>query len=175
VILARSAKGEVEVFPLAENVHRQGILHTTTVPASVTPAVAAKAQAWARAVAEAMNYVGVMCLEFFVLDSGELVANEMAPRPHNSGHYTIEACETSQFEQQVRICVGDSLGPTALRFPVRMTNLLGDHWFPNGPDRAAVEPDWKRMVKEGKAVLHLYGKSEPRPGRKMGHITERLD
>lgn len=175
VILARSSKGEVAVFPLAENVHRQGILHTTTVPASVSPAVAEKAQSWARRVAEAMNYVGVMCLEFFVLDSGELVANEMAPRPHNSGHYTIEACETSQFEQQVRICVGDSLGPTALRFPVRMTNLLGDHWFPNGPDGAAVEPDWKRMVKEGKAVLHLYGKSEPRPGRKMGHITERLD
>jgi 5-(carboxyamino)imidazole ribonucleotide synthase len=175
VILARSASGEVAVFPLAENVHRNGILHTTTVPADVSPDIAQAAQDAAQSIAQAMQYVGVLCVEFFVLEDGQLVANEMAPRPHNSGHYSIEACETSQFEQQVRICTGMPLGNTDLRFPVRMTNLLGDLWFPNGSDGPVVTPNWPALTSGHDAVLHLYGKSDPRPGRKMGHITERID
>ncbi len=175
VILARSSSGEVAVFPLAENVHRNGILHTTTVPADVSPDIAHAAQDAAQSIAQAMQYVGVLCVEFFVLEDGQLVANEMAPRPHNSGHYTIEACETSQFEQQVRICTGMPLGNTGLRFPVRMTNLLGDLWFPNGSDGPVVTPNWPALTSGHDAVLHLYGKSDPRPGRKMGHITERID
>lgn len=174
VILARGADAEVAVFPLAENVHRSGILHTTTVPANVSEALAHQAQADAQAIAQAMEYVGVLCVEFFVLEDGQLVANEMAPRPHNSGHHSIEACETSQFEQQVRICTGMPLGSPGLRFPVRMTNLLGDLWFPSGSDGPVVTPDWSALTSGEQAVLHLYGKSEPRPGRKMGHITERL-
>ncbi|MGA1083805.1 MAG: ATP-grasp domain-containing protein, partial [Burkholderiaceae bacterium] len=106
---------------------------------------------------------------------GSLVANEMAPRPHNSGHYSIEACQTSQFEQQVRICTGQALGSTDLKFPVRMTNLLGDLWFPNGEAAGQVEPDWAAMTQTPGSSLHLYGKAQARPGRKMGHLTQRLD
>lgn len=171
VILARTASGELAIFPVGENVHRQGILDTTTVPAQISVALAEAARASAQRIAEAMDYVGVLCVEFFILRDGRLVANEMAPRPHNSGHYTIEACETSQFEQQVRICAGMPLGPTGLRFPVRMTNLLGDLWFPQGPQAEPVEPNWAMITAQPGACLHLYGKSSPRMGRKMGHLT----
>lgn len=173
VIVARDRHGHMATYPVAENVHQQGILHTTTVPADLSPHLQAQAQAAARQVAVAMDYVGVLCVEFFVLEGEQLVANELAPRPHNSGHYTIEACVTSQFEQQVRICADLPLGPTDLRFPARMTNILGDAWF---PDAAALvpspsEPDWSAWTREG-GVVHLYGKREPRRGRKMGHVTQ---
>jgi len=175
VIIARDRHGRLATYPVGENVHRHGILHTTTVPARISPVLESQAQAAAQRVVQAMDYVGVLCVEFFVLAGDRLVANEMAPRPHNSGHYTIEACTTSQFEQQVRICADLPLGATDLRFPVRMTNILGDAWFAGeGPEaQAPVEPDWSVWTRSG-GVVHLYGKREPRRGRKMGHLTEPL-
>jgi 5-(carboxyamino)imidazole ribonucleotide synthase len=172
VILARNATGEMAVFPLAENVHRHAILETTTVPARVSEAIAEQASQAAQRVAEAMGYVGVLGVEFFVLANGQLLVNEMAPRPHNSGHFSIEACATSQFAQQVRVCANIPLGPTTLKFPARMTNLLGDLWYPDGAAGAVVAPDFSRYTQAPGSVLHLYGKSEPRPGRKMGHVTQ---
>lgn len=171
VIIARDRQGEVVTYPVGENVHVHGILHTTTVPASVSPELAHAARHAAQQVVTAMEYVGVLCVEFFVLEGNRLVANEMAPRPHNSGHYSIEACVTSQFEQQVRICTGMPLGSTELKFPVRMTNVLGDAWFT--ASSTPQEPDWSEWTRQGAAV-HLYGKKEPRKGRKMGHITQPL-
>ncbi|NBT75776.1 MAG: 5-(carboxyamino)imidazole ribonucleotide synthase [Betaproteobacteria bacterium] len=178
VILARNERGETAVFPIGENEHRNGILHITTVPATLSDELTEMAKAQALRVADALEYVGVLCVEFFVAEvegRATLVANEMAPRPHNSGHYSIEACETSQFEQQVRICTQMPLGPVVLKFPVRMTNLLGDLWFPDGESQPPREPDWEQMAGHTGASLHLYGKSQPRMGRKMGHLTERLD
>lgn len=172
VVLARSAAGEMAVYPVAENVHRNAILDTTTVPAKVSAALADQACQAAHRIAEAMGYVGVLGVEFFVLADGQLFVNEMAPRPHNSGHYSIEACATSQFAQQVRICADIPLGPTTLKFPVRMTNLLGDLWYPQGASGPIQTPDFTRFTQEPGSVLHLYGKSEPRPGRKMGHVTQ---
>jgi 5-(carboxyamino)imidazole ribonucleotide synthase len=172
VILARSPSGEVAVFPVAENVHRRAVLDTSTVPAQIPEEIAQQACLSAQRIAETMRYVGVLGVEFFVLSDGQLLVNEMAPRPHNSGHFSIEACATSQFEQQVRICADIPLGPTTLKFPVRMTNLLGDLWFPKGPKGPVVEPDFAALSRDQGSVLHLYGKSEPRPGRKMGHITQ---
>ena len=172
VILARSAGGEMAVFPLAENVHRHAVLDTTTVPAQVSEVIAEQARQAAQRIAEAMDYVGVLGVEFFLLRDGQLLVNEMAPRPHNSGHFSIEACATSQFAQQVRVCANIPLGPTTLKFSARMTNLLGDLWFPKGPKGPVVEPDFAALTHEPGSVLHLYGKSEPRPGRKMGHITQ---
>ena len=175
VITARDRHGAMVTYPVGENVHRQGILHTTTVPAAISPSLESQAKAAAERVAQAMDYVGVLCVEFFVLEGDRLVANEMAPRPHNSGHYSIEACETSQFEQQVRICTDMPLGSPALQFPARMTNILGDAWFPDssGAEQSAREPDWSAWEKDG-GVVHLYGKREPRRGRKMGHVTQPL-
>ncbi len=180
VILARNPEGDCAVFPLAENRHVQGILDETDLPGDVPEAVAQAAQASALRIAQTLNYVGVLCVEFFITEAGELLANEMAPRPHNSGHATIEACTTSQFAQQARICAGLRLGPTDCREPHRMKNLLGDLWLSGDPAAAgqagaapepgATEPPWSRLVPEG-ATLHLYGKHSPRPGRKMGHIT----
>lgn len=167
VIIARDRHGAVVTYPVGENVHIDGILHTTTVPAQLSSHLECAAQQAAQQVVNAMQYVGVLCVEFFVLEGEVLVANEMAPRPHNSGHYSIEACVTSQFEQQVRICTDMPLGSTELKFPVRMTNVLGDAWFP-------VEPDWTEWTRQG-AFVHLYGKKEPRRGRKMGHITQPLN
>jgi 5-(carboxyamino)imidazole ribonucleotide synthase len=175
VIIARHADGSVAVFPVGENIHKAGILDTTTVPAQIDEPLATAARDAASRIAQAMGYVGVLCVEFFVLSDGGLVANEMAPRPHNSGHYSIEACVTSQFEQQVRICAGMPLGSTELKFPVRMTNLLGDLWFPNGEAAGVVEPDWAAMTAPAGSSLHLYGKAQARPARKMGHLTQRLD
>lgn len=173
VILARSADSDVEVFPVSENHHEGGILATSLMPARISGALQQQAREAAARVALSLNYVGVLCVEFFVTQGGQLLANEMSPRPHNSGHATVECCEVSQFEQQARVCAGLPLGSTALLSPSRMTNLLGDLWFAEGPDQPPREPDWAQIVPPG-GRLHLYGKSEARPGRKMGHITELL-
>jgi 5-(carboxyamino)imidazole ribonucleotide synthase len=171
VLCARGADGGSVVYPIAENVHRDGILFSTTVPGpNITPDCAAKAQAAALAMIAQLGYVGVLCIEFFVLQDGSLVVNEMAPRPHNSGHYTIDACVTSQFAQQVRTMACLPLGDVRQHSPAVMLNILGDLWFDGGADQAR-EPEWDRVLALPGANLHLYGKDEPRRGRKMGHIT----
>lgn len=164
VVLARGADGEMEVYPVGENVHRHGILHTTLVPGRVAPAVAERAIGMARTLAEDLDYVGVLAVEFFLTEDGELLINEMAPRPHNSGHYSLDACASSQFEQQVRALCGLPLGSPRLLSPAVMVNLLGDLWG-NG------EPDWSRLLAHPEVKLHLYGKHQARPGRKMGHFS----
>ena len=163
VVLARGLDGKTAAFPPGENVHRNGILHTTTVPARVSPALAAEARQVASAVAEKLGYVGVLGVELFV-SGGKLLVNELAPRPHNSGHWTQDAAVTDQFEQQVRAMCALPLGATDLLTPVAMVNLLGDLW-------AKGEPDWASVLAMPGVVLHLYGKAEPRPGRKMGHLN----
>lgn len=163
VILARNEAGESDCFPVAENIHRHGILHQTIVPARVEEHFAQSAQEAARLIADKLAFVGVMAVEFFVTKQGELLVNEMAPRTHNSGHYTIDACLTSQFEQQVRMVCDLPFGNSALHTPVVMTNLLGDVW---GADK----PDWASLLTQTENRLHLYGKHEARPGRKMGHF-----
>jgi len=164
VVLARGGNGETEFYPVGENVHRNGILHTTRVPGRVAPAVAELATGMARRVAEALDYVGVLAVEFFFTTDGELLINEMAPRPHNSGHFSLDACVTSQFEQQVRALCGLPLGSARLLTPVTMLNLLGDLW-------GETQPGWQEVFAHPEAKLHLYGKREARPGRKMGHIN----
>ncbi|HEX5819824.1 MAG TPA: 5-(carboxyamino)imidazole ribonucleotide synthase [Gemmatimonadales bacterium] len=164
VVLARGADGQVVAFPAGENVHRHGILHTTTVPARIAPALAAEAEQLAGSVAERLAYVGVLGVEMFVADGGRLFVNEIAPRPHNSGHYTIDACGIDQFELQVRAMTGLPLVAPRLLAPVCMVNVLGDSW-------AGGTPRWERALAMPGVRLHLYGKTEPRPGRKMGHLT----
>ena len=164
VIVVRTHDGATCVYPVSENIHRDGILHTSIAPARIAPAVAAEAQAIAQHIAAAMDYVGVLCVELFQLPDGKLAVNEIAPRPHNSGHFTIDACVTSQFEQQVRTLTGLPLGDTGLRSAAVMLNLLGDLWSQG-------EPDWSGLLAEPDVRLHLYGKDEPRAGRKMGHVT----
>jgi 5-(carboxyamino)imidazole ribonucleotide synthase len=163
-VVARSANGEVAVFPVAENIHTNHILDFSIVPARVAPAVIAAAEAMAREVAARIDLVGVLGVELFVTKSGEVLINELAPRTHNSGHYTLDACATSQFEQQARAICGLPLGSAALTSPVVMVNLLGDLWA-NG------EPRWELLHPHPEAKLHLYGKTEARVGRKMGHLT----
>ncbi|MCE9657452.1 MAG: 5-(carboxyamino)imidazole ribonucleotide synthase [Burkholderiales bacterium] len=171
VIVARGAHGEIVALPVQENIHRDGILAITRVPAlAVDAARQAEAVALARRVAESIGYVGVLCVELFVLAGGALVANEMAPRPHNSGHYSIDACDLSQFDLQVRAMTGAPLVTPRQHSPAVMLNLLGDLWFAGGT-AAAVEPPWERILALPGAHLHLYGKQEPRAGRKMGHLT----
>ncbi len=171
VLTARGADGASVVYPIAENVHRDGILFTTTVPGpNVSAQCAAKAQQAARVIVEELGYVGVLCIEFFVLTDGSLVVNEMAPRPHNSGHYTMDACVTSQFAQQVRAMARLPLGEVRQHSPAVMLNILGDIWFANGSD-TQIEPAWADLLALPGACLHLYGKEEARPGRKMGHVT----
>jgi 5-(carboxyamino)imidazole ribonucleotide synthase len=171
VLTARGADGQSVVYPIAENVHRDGILFTTTVPGpNVSDACAKKAQDAARAMVAQLGYVGVLCIEFFVLQDGSLVVNEMAPRPHNSGHYTIDACVTSQFAQQVRAMARLPLGTSRQHSPAVMLNILGDVWFDEGSD-AAREPAWDKVAALPGACIHLYGKEDPRRGRKMGHVT----
>ncbi|MBZ2207905.1 5-(carboxyamino)imidazole ribonucleotide synthase [Massilia soli] len=171
VLTARGADGESVVYPIAENVHRDGILFTTTVPGpNVSSACAAMAQDAARAIVSQLGYVGVLCIEFFVLDDGTLVVNEMAPRPHNSGHYTIDACVTSQFAQQVRAMARLPLGDVRQHSPAVMLNILGDIWF-DGDSDTAREPAWEQVLALPGACLHLYGKEQARRGRKMGHLT----
>ena len=165
VVVARGADGEAATFPVALNHHERHILDTTSSPAPVGPAVAQATRDLALSVAQALGTVGVLTVEFFLKADGDLVINELAPRPHNSGHLTIEAALTDQFEQQVRALCGLPLGPTALTSPAAMANLLGDLW-------QGGEPDWSRMFRLDPAVkLHLYGKRTPAPGRKMGHLT----
>ena len=171
VLTARGADGASVVYPIAENVHRGGILFTTTVPGpNVSSECAAKAQQAARVIVEELGYVGVLCIEFFVLTDGSLVVNEMAPRPHNSGHYTIDACVTSQFAQQVRAMARLPLGDVRQHSPAVMLNILGDIWFTDGADTPR-EPPWASLLALPGACLHLYGKEQARPGRKMGHVT----
>jgi len=171
VLTARGHDGASVVYPIAENVHRDGILFTTTVPGpNVSPACARQAQDAARAIVDQLGYVGVLCIEFFVLDDGTLVVNEMAPRPHNSGHYTIDACITSQFAQQVRAMARLPLGDVRQHSPSVMLNILGDVWFDGDNDNTR-EPAWDRVLALPGANLHLYGKDDPRRARKMGHVT----
>lgn len=169
VICARDAQGDIAVFPVGENTHRNGILAVTQVPAAISADLADRAREAARRIIDGLGYVGVLCVEFFVLSGNRLVANEMAPRPHNSGHYTIEACVASQFEQQVRICARRELGDVALKSPAVMLNVLGDSWFKSSD--LPVEPDWQAVRAQPNVFVHLYGKSEPRVGRKMAHVT----
>ena len=164
VILARGADGSVAVYPPAENVHRNGILHSTVVPARIGAALAREAADLAAGVAASLEYVGVMGVELFVANGSRLYVNELAPRPHNSGHYTLDAAVTDQFEQQLRAMCGLPLGTTRLLSPVAMINLLGNLW-------TSGEPHWDRVLGLPGVRLHLYGKAEPRPGRKMGHLT----
>jgi 5-(carboxyamino)imidazole ribonucleotide synthase len=163
VVVARSDTGACVAYPVAENMHANGILDVSIVPGRIAPTLAMQAQEATRAVAEQLGYLGVMCVEFFVV-GGTLLANEIAPRPHNSGHYTIDACITSQFEQQARIMARLPLGSTAIHGPSVMVNLLGESW-------AGGEPQWEKLLEHPGAKLHLYGKRDARQGRKMGHFT----
>ncbi len=171
VLVARGRDGQVVHFPLQQNLHRDGILAVTTVPApSVSAEVSQQAYESAHKIASSMGYVGVLCVEFFVLQDGRIVANEMAPRPHNSGHHTIDACDVSQFELQVRAMTGLPLVEPQLHSPCHMLNLLGNLWFPSG-SATQQEPDWAAVLALPGTHLHLYGKTEARKGRKMGHLT----
>src|SRR5450830_926313 len=171
VLVARGADGAAVVYPIAENVHRDGILFTTTVPSDhVSDVVAKKAQDAALAIIAKLDYVGVLCIEFFVLTDDSLVVNEMAPRPHNSGHYTIDACITSQFEQQARAMARLPLGDVRQHSPAVMLNILGDVWYEGDNDEMR-EPAWDKILALPGAHLHLYGKAQARRARKMGHIT----
>jgi 5-(carboxyamino)imidazole ribonucleotide synthase len=163
VVLARTDSGECRNWPVGENLHANGILDTTRVPADLPAALQQRATETATRIADALGYVGVMAVEFFVTSAGALLVNEIAPRPHNSGHYTLDACVTDQFEQQVRALCGLPLGDTRLLSPVVMVNLLGDVW--------ATGPDWLALLRHPGIKLHLYGKVEARPGRKMGHYN----
>jgi 5-(carboxyamino)imidazole ribonucleotide synthase len=171
VVVARAFDAETAVYPVSDNLHQDGILARSTSPAHIDAGLALKACDAAVKIVHGLDYVGVLCVEFFVLDDGSLVVNEMAPRPHNSGHYTIDACVTSQFEQQARILAGWPLGSTQVHEPSVMLNILGDIWFEGTSGDSAREPNWLQVVKHPRAKLHLYGKTEARPGRKMGHVT----
>lgn len=171
VIVARGADGALVHLPVQQNLHRDGILAVTQVPAPEVGAAQAQAAIEAAGrLAASMDYVGVLCVEFFVLADGALVANEMAPRPHNSGHYSIDACDVSQFELQVRTLAGLPLVAPRQHSPAVMLNLLGDLWFREGAPEAS-EPDWPAVLALPGVHLHLYGKAEARRGRKMGHLT----
>lgn len=170
-VVARSASAAVRVFPIAENIHANHILAFSIVPARVPAEVLAKAEKLARLIAERLDLVGVMGVEFFVTKSGEVLVNELAPRTHNSGHYTIDACMTSQFEQQVRAICGLPLGAVTLLSPVVMVNILGEAWKWDAEGQCVGEPNWDALLAQPNVRLHLYGKAEPRPGRKMGHFT----
>jgi 5-(carboxyamino)imidazole ribonucleotide synthase len=173
VIVARGADGQIVNFPVQLNVHRDGILAVTSVYEGAVPAdVAAQAVAATRAIAEGLHYVGVLCVEFFLLEGGQLVVNEMAPRPHNSGHYTMNACDQSQFELQVRTLAGLPLTQPRQHSAAIMLNLLGDLWpevTPTG--KGPTSPAWGQVLALPGTHLHLYGKLSARPGRKMGHLN----
>lgn len=167
VVLARDEQSETRCFPVAENRHRNGILDVSIAPARIDPALAEEAQRIATEIAEKLGYVGTLGVEFFVT-GGRLVVNEMAPRPHNSGHHTIDACVTSQYAQQVRALAGLPLGESRQHSCAVMVNLLGELWYEGERYR---EPDWAVLHREEGLLLHLYGKHHARPGRKMGHFT----
>lgn len=164
VIAARGIGGSFAHYGVMENMHKNHILDVTVAPAKIPASVEKKAVRMAREILHALDVVGVMCVEMFLTANGDLIVNELAPRPHNSGHLTIDAFETSQFEQQLRAVCGLPLGSTQRLKPAAMVNLLGDLWK-NGT------PRWEKAVGEPGVKLHLYGKSEPRVGRKMGHLT----
>jgi 5-(carboxyamino)imidazole ribonucleotide synthase len=167
VVAARGLDGAFVDYGLIENVHRRHILDVSVAPAplaAAAPELAREAVGLARGVLEALSVVGVLCVELFVTAGGRLLINELAPRPHNSGHLTVDACVTSQFEQQLRAVCGLPLGATELLRPAAMANLLGDLWRDG-------EPDWAAACAFPEVKLHLYGKAQPRPGRKMGHLT----
>lgn len=165
VVLGRSSEGLVSCFPIAENSHANGILDVTAVPASISASQSAAAIDAATRIADGLDYCGVLAVELFITTAGEVLVNEMAPRPHNSGHYTLDACDTSQFEQQVRMVCDLPAGSCRQHTPVAMWNVLGDIW----PQDQS--PAWQEVLKLDMAKLHLYGKREARPGRKMGHIN----
>jgi 5-(carboxyamino)imidazole ribonucleotide synthase len=164
VVLARGCDGSTALWPVAENRHRDGILDLSIIPARIPAALATQARNAALTIAEALDYQGVLCVEFFVDDNGKLLVNEFAPRPHNSGHGTLDASHTSQFEQQVRTLAGLPLGDTTMRSPVVIQNLLGDLWDGG-------MPRWQVLLADSTVALHLYGKTKPGPGRKMGHFS----
>ncbi len=171
VVLARDENGLVVSFPGAENSHRKGILDVSLVPPRAPDALRARAAELAGRIADRLGYIGTLAVEFFVV-GGELVVNEMAPRPHNSGHYTLDACLTSQYEQQVRALCGLPLGDPRAHSAAAMVNLLGDLWYENGPaGQRYREPDWAQLYRFPGLKLHLYGKHHARHGRKMGHFT----
>ncbi|MDQ3469022.1 MAG: ATP-grasp domain-containing protein, partial [Actinomycetota bacterium] len=168
VVVARAADGRTATYPVVENHHVGGILDLSVVPARVEPAVARRAEEVGVAVADELAYVGVLAVELFVSD-GDVLVNELAPRPHNSGHWTLDAAVTSQFQQQVRAVCGQALGSTTMTTPAAaMVNLLGDSW-------SGGEPDWSSILADPAARLHLYGKTTARPARKMGHVTVLAD
>lgn len=164
VVMARGVDGQNITYPVAENVHQDGILDISMVPARINSSVSEQVNEMAIRIASELDYIGVMAVEFFI-SNGKLLVNEIAPRPHNSGHYTLDATVTSQFEQQVRAVCGLPLGDTRLLSPVVMVNLIGDLWQGNKP------PAWEALLSHSNAKLHLYGKREARPGRKMGHYN----
>ncbi len=178
VIVARGADGQMVHLPVQHNLHREGVLAVTQVPATSDPAAQLHASAallqqaiaHAERIAECLAYVGVLCVEFFVLQDGSLLANEMAPRPHNSGHYSVDACDISQFDLQLRCLLQWPLAAPRLHSAAVMLNLMGDLWFPND-SQEAVQPDWAALQALPGAHLHLYGKRQARRGRKMGHLT----
>lgn len=164
-IVARTQRGDIATFPVVENEHRNGILDVSIAPARVEPSISSHVAAIASAIAERLHYCGVLAVEFFVPRNGGVLVNEIAPRPHNSGHYTLDACVADQFEQQVRTLCDLPLADTRLLSPAVMVNLLGDQWRGGSP------PPWQRLLAYPQARLHLYGKQTARPGRKMGHFT----
>lgn len=168
VIAARGLDGAIVTYPVFENRHRNHILDVTTVPAAMPRAIAARAQEITRTVAEELQYIGVLCVEFFLSTDSELLVNELAPRPHNSGHLTFDCAVTSQFEQQVRAVCGLPLGSPEIPRPAAMANLLGELWEDG-------EPNWAAACRFEDVKLHLYGKATPRAGRKMGHLTTAAD
>ena len=168
VVAARGLDGAFVHYGAIENEHRHHILDLSVAPARIPEAAAAEAITVTRAIMDELSYVGVLCVEFFLATDGRILVNEIAPRPHNSGHLTFDACLTSQFEQQVRAVCGLPLGATTLLRPAAMANLLGDVW-------AGGEPRWAEALAIPDVKLHLYGKSSPRPGRKMGHLTALAD
>ena len=181
VIVARGRDGAIRAFDVAENLHEHHILDLTVVPARVPAATKKNAIDLAISVAKGLDLVGVLAVELFLVDdgtpAGKLIVNELAPRPHNSGHFSIDACSTSQFEQQLRAVCGLPLGDVTLFRPVAMANLLGEHWMQSGKrqeDRTR-EPRFDEALAIPGVTLHLYGKTEPRPGRKMGHLTATAD
>ncbi|MGR7949483.1 5-(carboxyamino)imidazole ribonucleotide synthase [Alcaligenes sp. RM2] len=170
VVLARGLDDQVKTFPCARNEHRDGILAVSTISAQFQDdALSEQARQAAAAIARTLDYVGVLCVEFFILEDGRLLANEVAPRPHNSGHYTMNACVTSQFEQQARVMAALPLGDTGALCPSMMLNILGDIWFDEQGQMR--EPDWAALLAVPGVSLHLYGKAEARVGRKMGHVN----
>lgn len=168
VVCARAINGSFAHWPLFENAHKNHILDLTLCPARVSNSISTQAVDLAKKIVDTLGVVGTFCIEFFVTRDEKLIVNEMAPRPHNSGHLTIDASATSQFEQQLRAITGMALGSTKMIRPAAMVNLLGDLWK-NG------EPHWKKVLELADVHLHLYGKAEARPGRKMGHLTALSD